>query len=82
MRRGVVRPFSHEMAVSQDSHCIVLLVEFLVMTSTETAAATVVHQLQLTLGELPCVFHNRQVARLLQRNWAKRLFHRLSRGVW
>ncbi|KAK7678094.1 hypothetical protein QCA50_018887 [Cerrena zonata] len=82
MKSGLVCPLSLEMLMPQESHCIVLLVEFLIIPSTGTAAATVVHQLQHSISELPSILQNRQLARLLQRNWANRLFHRLSQGVW
>lgn len=84
MTSGLVRPFSEDTIVPReaDSPCIVLIVEFLAMSTTEAIDACVIHHIRFTIPELPPTLQDRRLARVLQRNWANRLFHRLSRLVW
>ena len=84
MINGVVQSLSEEEIVPRRAavNCVVLLVEFLAVSPTGDTSACILHQIRFELDGLPPLLQNRQLARILQRTWAKRLSHRLSREIY
>ena len=83
MVSGIVQSHFEEGIVprGETARCIVVLVEFLAVSPTGSASACILHQLRFDVQELPLLLQDRQLARILQKNWAKRLAHRLRLGM-
>ena len=84
MDNGFVQSLSEEELVPRRDtvNCVVLLIEFLAVSPTGDTSACILHQIRFDLGRLPPVLQDRQLSRILQRNWAKRLSHRLSQETY
>ena len=79
MVNGLVQSHSEGTIVPRGgtARCIVVLVEFLAVSPTGNTSACILHQLRFDVQELPPLLQDQQLARILQKNWAKRLAHRL-----
>ncbi|KAK7678500.1 hypothetical protein QCA50_018561 [Cerrena zonata] len=82
MKCGVVRPSGGTHRGREGVARILLIIEFRAMSLTNTPAGCVMHQIQFSITELPPLLQDLRMTRILQKNWANRLAHRLSRETW